>query len=187
MSYSTSSLPTLSASSWRPPRTPPSTAPRQGLPQPPACKFLLYRGLQCLLQARDSCGRDVQEPLGLGLPSSAEGPGNQQKPLSPSAQICREEGRGGRKSGSGQQSVKTGKRLCRHVVYCLSALSSYWPPGGSRSIQRARTATRPPLWGSGRPLFPLPGDRVSRGQGVGEPLTTAAQESPPRTVSSREC
>lgn len=107
MSYSTSSLPTLSASSWRPPRTPPSTAPRQGLPQPPACKFLLYRGLQCLLQARDSCGRDVQEPLGLGLPSSAEGPGNQQKPLSPSTQICREEGRGGRKSGLGQQSVKT--------------------------------------------------------------------------------
>lgn len=147
LSQPASSLPTLPASSWRPPRTPPSTGPRQGLP--PAAS----------LQVPPTLGSVVVAP-GVGRPGAtgARGcpallsPGNQQRPLGPSAGICRGEEEEDKKAGwdSGQQ--RQDKRLCRRAVHRASGLSSYRPPGGSWSVQRARPATHLPpgdrVWGS---------------------------------------
>ena len=65
--------------------------------------------------------------------------------------MCREEEED-KKAGwdSGQQ--RQDKRLCRRAVHRASGLSSYRPPGGSWSVQRARLATDLPpgdrVWGS---------------------------------------
>lgn len=57
-----------------------------------------------MLQGPDCAGGTSRSRWGSGLPSSAEGPGNQQRPLGPSAGICR----GGWKSRLGQWSAKRG-------------------------------------------------------------------------------
>ena len=150
LSHSASSLPTLPASFWWPPRTPPSTAPRQGLP--PAASLEVPPALGSAVLAPGSQLVRVGCPGAAGArgcPALLRVPGTSRGPSTPALGSAEERKRRTEKQ-IGTVVSKDRIRGCVDVPFTThQGCPLTGPPAGLG-----------PSRGPGRPPSPPPGDRV---------------------------